>query len=143
VTLLASVVFVGPAFDQANWAAVALTCAPMLVSVMGFGLFIGNFAIAFREWIVVRATGQMLLMSFSGAFVPRSDLPRVLELLGGILPLTHGLQGLRKAIDGAPPAAVLHAVALEALIGVFYIVLGHVSFLGLEQRGTRGGYDQS
>ncbi len=143
MTLLASLVFVGAAFQDADWPAVVLCFIALLISIMTFGLCVGIFAIALREWIVVRAAGQMLLMSFTGAFVPLADLPRGLELLGTILPLTHGLEGLRKAIDGASTGVVLGPAGLEAVIGVFYLVVGYLSFIGLEMLATRKGtYDR-
>jgi hypothetical protein len=68
VTMIAAYFIVPSAFDGANWTAAAVGFAVILPSVMSFSLLLGNFAIVLRDWIVVRALAQILLMSFSAHY---------------------------------------------------------------------------
>ncbi|MGE0056450.1 MAG: ABC transporter permease [Dehalococcoidia bacterium] len=142
VTLGAAVFIAGSSFDGANWPAAAAVIGVILLSVMCFSLFLGNFAIVLRDWIVVRATGQMLLMSSSGAFVPRDELPLGFAQIGALLPVTHGLQGLRRVLDGAPLSATVGPLTLEALIAARYLYGGYLAFRCVESASLRSGrYD--
>ena len=52
--LAAAVIIAGSSFDGANWPAAAACFGLILPSVMAFSLFLGNFAVIWRDWIVVR-----------------------------------------------------------------------------------------
>lgn len=139
VTLAAAVVIAGSTFDAANWAAATVCFFVILLTVMAFSLFLGNFAVIWRDWIVVRATGQMLVMSFSGAFVPREELPPGFAQIGAFLPVTRGLEGLREALNGATLVDVLPVLGQEALLGLFYVYIGYFLYRYNEIAAVRKG----
>jgi ABC-type polysaccharide/polyol phosphate export permease len=143
MTVVASLFFAGVIlstdFQGAEWGAVAVTYALMGVSCTLFGLFLGNFSIAMRDWQVSFNITQAAFMALTGAIIPRSDLPAGLYELSGLLPVTHGLEGLRAAFAGADIATIRDELMLEALIGVAYAAAGYGLYRLVEAYARRSG----
>jgi ABC-2 type transport system permease protein len=79
----------------------------------------------------------------TGAIIPRSELPGVLRAVGEVMPVTHALEGTRKAYEGSSLGSIAGDIGLEALVALGYVVVGYVMFRVIEtfQRRT-GAYDE-
>jgi hypothetical protein len=56
-----------------------------------------------------------------------------MQVIGNLLPFTHGLEAVRQAADGAGFAQVGGLIGIEALIGVVYAVAAFALFVYLER----------
>lgn len=74
--------------------------------------------------------------NITGINTPLSALPPVVQTIGSLLPVTHGLLAVRALIDGASYASVLPLVAAELLIALVYSAVAWLMF-GYRLRVTR------
>ena len=65
--------------------------------------------------------------------------PAWVQGLADVLPLHHGLLGLRALLDGGPSLAVLEQVGLEIGIGVAWFLASLVAFRTFAESGRRDG----
>ena len=68
-----------------------------------------------------------------------ASLPLLLQRLSWGLPLTRGIMAARMVMEGAGWASIRSLVAGEALVGLFYILIGYFFFLFLEKRSMNSG----
>jgi ABC-2 type transport system permease protein len=114
--------------QSANWAgAVGILLASVLAFV-GLGILSASYQILFKrgnpaKWIVLGISGLV-----GGMMYPIIVLPRPLQMLAHIVPVTYSLEGMRAALlEGAgwrellPPFLILLAFA-AALIPVSFVV---------------------
>ncbi len=94
--------------------------APMIRNIMG------NIA-----WWTVGLLG--------GVQVPVSFWPHWLGTIGEVLPLRHGLDGVRVAIAGGPGGRILRDAGLEIAIGVGWLLIAAFAFRRLAEGGRRTG----
>ena len=134
-----ALIFLGTDFEAANWALVIATYLLMIATTLTYGLFLGNLAIAFRDWQVSFNIMQAVFMSLTGAVIPLASLPIGLRQLAECLPVTHGLQALRDAYAGASFATVSDNLMLEAVVGLAYLSAGYVGFRLVEVYARRTG----
>ena len=97
-----------------------------------FAMFVGAFAIAFRDWFTIGPGANGLTLGLTGAIIPVDRLPIVLNQIGQGLPITHGLLAFRAAFHGASLSSVGDELLLEALIGITYGACGYLVFKGVE-----------
>jgi ABC-2 type transport system permease protein len=141
-SLVFASVFLGSDFSDANWAAVVVCYALICASTMLFGLFLGNFCIAFRDWQVSFNIMQAAFLALTGAVIPLEELPPGLRQIAEVLPVTHGLQALREAFTGAGLGHITDQLAIEAALGLVYAALGYGLFRLVESYARRtGAYD--
>jgi ABC-2 type transport system permease protein len=80
-----------------------------------------------------------LLLIFSGANVPISDLPNWMQAISYALPLTRGIAAARSLVGGAALADVAPLLWGEIGIGLMYGVLGYILFSWFEVEAKRRG----
>ena len=127
-----------------NWIAVFPAVTAIVLGSAGFALFVGTFAIVFREWASLLAISTGLLLGLTGAVVPIEALPIVLEYIGRGLPLTHGLEELREVVRGDPlglehGGVIGMGVIREFAVGVGYGIAGYAMFRWIEIYAKRHG----
>jgi ABC-2 type transport system permease protein len=131
-------------FAGANWPAVVLGFLVLCLSSTLFGLFLGNFAIQFRNWNYFMALTTALWMVFTGVVIPRESLPTGLYEISAVMPVSHALEGIREAFAGASLSVIADSLGLELLVGACYAVTGYVLFRVLEKYARRSGaYDMA
>jgi ABC-2 type transport system permease protein len=123
-----AVIFLRTDFSAANWPLVIACYLLMIATTLFYGLFLGNLAIAFRDWQVSFNIMQAVFLSLTGAVIPLASLPAGLRQISEILPVTHGLMALRDAYDGAAFSVVSENLLIEGVVGVSYLTLGYVGF---------------
>jgi ABC-2 type transport system permease protein len=137
--IAATYLFLGNFFTEANWAAVLLAMAAMAVSIMFFALCFGAMCIVFRDWGGPSMIPQVLFVSLTGAYIPRDELPGFLFAVGSLLPMTHAIEGLRAALNGAGLAPVRDDLLLELAVALAYLAIGYVLFRLVENHARRTG----
>jgi ABC-2 type transport system permease protein len=76
------------------------------------------------------------MIVFCGVNIPTSALPPAVQVIGNLLPVTHGLQAVRALIDGAIYASVWPLIGKEILIAFIYSAVAWLTF-GYRMRVTR------
>jgi ABC-2 type transport system permease protein len=74
-----------------------------------------------------------------GVQVPVSFWPSWLGTVGQVLPLRHGLDGVRVAIAGGPVGRVFADAGLEVAVGVGWLVVAAIAFRSFATGGRRTG----
>ena len=135
-------VFLHASYAGANWPAVVACYALMAFASTACALCLANLSIVLRDWQSLYSLALTSFLVFSGVIIPRGDLPLGLGAVGDALPVTHALDALREAYAGASLSAVSDDLALEALVGIAYVVIGYGLFRAVEAYARRSGaYD--
>lgn len=141
---LGALFVVGPLFGlHFPWPGVLLV-VPLTLLVGATTYFLGTFLagliIRWREGnVVVANVAIAATMALCGVNVPLSFYPAPLEWISNGLPLTHGLVAIRGVMGGADASLILRETALEALVGVAWLVLCLATFERLVSRGRVDG----
>jgi ABC-2 type transport system permease protein len=81
----------------------------------------------------------LALTLFCGAVVPVSFWPGTLEVVANVLPITHGLESIRKLLEGGPRDEIALGLALEVLVGFAWLAVGALVIDRSADRGRRDG----
>lgn len=108
-------------------------------SCTAFGLALGTLGLRVREPILVAGLMYSLLLLLCGVNVPADELPQALELVGSVLPLTHGIAAARELAAGSSLGGASNLILAEAGIGATYAVLAFGLFRFLELRARQEG----
>ena len=118
---------------QLAGAAVPALLAAVLVTAFactGIGMLNAALGLRWRETAVLSNLILYFLLLFAGVNVPLDLLPEPLQHLAQVLPVTHGVEAARQAVDGASLGEISGLLGAEAFVGAVYTVLG----LGLLRR---------
>jgi len=141
---LGALLLVPPLFDVA----IPPDRLPALVALVALVTTSTYFAATFLGGLVLNATSarrtvpqvaRMAIMAFSGVSVPRSSFPEALSWVGGVLPVTHGLDGVRELVGAGRVTVVVGDAALEALVGLGWLLASLATFHRLAAAGRRDG----
>ncbi|MEZ4734672.1 MAG: ABC transporter permease [Caldilineaceae bacterium] len=102
-------------------------------AIAGLGLLVSTFGIFGVDLTFVMNFTYTLLLLFCGVNFPVAALPAPLQVLGHLLPLTHGLAATRAIVSGDLTDVAMHLL-LEALIGLAYSLGGYLLFRYAEYR---------
>ncbi len=135
---------VGALFFQLNFAAVnwwGLAAALLTTSfaVSGLGLVLGIMGLVGTDLNILLNVTLALLLVICGVNFPIEALPGAIQVVARLLPLTHGLMGVRAAFTNEPAAMIWGFIAWEGLIGGVYMVLGYFMFWYFERLSRRRG----
>lgn len=119
-------VFFGFSVHGANWFGAALVVLVSIFSMAGIGILSASYLILFKrgnpaKWLVVGLAGLV-----SGLMYPISILPRPLQIVARLIPVSYSLEGMRAALLGG---ATLREIwpSIAALL-IFAVVLLPLSF---------------
>ncbi|HKE63656.1 MAG TPA: ABC transporter permease [Micromonosporaceae bacterium] len=104
----------------------ALLLAAFVLRVPTFRNIVGNIT-----WWTIGLLG--------GVQVPVTFWPGWVGAIGEVLPLRHGLAGVRVAIAGGPAATILRDAGLEIAVGAGWLVVAALAFRRLAEGGRRTG----
>lgn len=93
------------------------------------------------NWFMLNMS-YLILMAFAGINVPVSFWPAPIGAVANVLPVTHGLDAVRRLLDPSGTfdvAAVLADVALEVAVGFGWITCAAVAMHLLVENGRRSG----
>ncbi len=103
----------------------ALVVLVSAFSCTGLGLINAALGLRVRETAVLANIIFGLLLIFTGANVPVTELPGWMQAISERVPLTHGIEAARRLADGATLGEVAGLIGTEALIGLAYGVVGY------------------
>jgi ABC-2 type transport system permease protein len=105
--VLAAGVLLFDAHLRVDLAAAALVLLATLLAFSALGMLSAAFILVFKRGDPFTYALDALSYLFAGVIYPREVLPPLLQHLGGLLPTTHALQGMRAAVlQGAPLSRV-------------------------------------
>jgi len=107
-----------------------------LASASALGWCIGAFSLPIRYGYMICNWFAYAMIVFCGVNIPTSALPPAVQVIGNLLPVTHGLQAVRALIDGATYASVWPLIGKEILIAFIYSAVAWLTF-GYRMRVTR------
>ncbi|MEW6403266.1 MAG: ABC transporter permease [Chloroflexota bacterium] len=107
-----------------------------IASASALGWLIGAISLPIRWGYMICNWLAYLMVFLCGVNIPLRALPPLAQMLGNILPVTHGLLAIRAVIDGAAYSTVLPLIGKEVLIAIIYGALAWVTF-GYRLRVTR------
>lgn len=110
----------------------ALWAIPVLaittLSVYGLGLLIAAISLRTQGSFLLGSSFLILLYALVGVNFPITALPDWLQHVGWSLPVSHGLLAIRALMTGRDLGRVPGWIGVEAVIGVFYLLLGTILF---------------
>ncbi len=111
-----------------------------VASASALGWLVGAFSLPIRWGYMICNWLAYAMMVFCGVNIPFASLPPILQAIGNLLPVTHGLLAIRAVVDGASYSSVLPLIGIELLIGIIYGVVAWFMFgyrlYVTRQRGT-------
>lgn len=129
---------VGPAGSGPQLLLLVPGLALLAVTTSAAGLAGAAFAVGRRADVLVGNLFAYLMMLCSGAVLPAGRV-RWVDLLGGILPMRHGLAAMRAMQAHQPFAADL---AEEAAIGATWLVVASLLIWIQARRARTSGHDE-
>jgi ABC-2 type transport system permease protein len=122
----------------------ALFAVPLIAAVSAatycFALFVAGFVLRAMETRNVAGNlAHLSLMVLCGVQVPVTFWPGWVQAVAGVLPVNHGLAGLRTLLAGGPWPDVGRGLALELLVGLGWLVVAAVTFRRFAEHGRRDG----
>jgi ABC-2 type transport system permease protein len=125
-------------FSNVNWlwliAALLTTC----FAVSGLGLTLGVIGLVGTDLNLLLNVALSAFLVICGVNFPVEELPRFLQSIAHLLPLTHGLVAVRATFAGQI-AGVPGYIGWEAIIGCGYMVLGYAMFTYFERLARKQG----
>jgi ABC-2 type transport system permease protein len=131
------VVFLGVRLAPGSLAVAALALLVTVFSCTAIGALQGAISLRLRDGLFGANLVTMSILLFCGVNIPLRELPGWMQLVGNLLPFTHGLQAVREAADGAGFSQVGGLIGVEALVGVVYALLAFTLFVYLERSARR------
>lgn len=128
----------GVDFSNLNIGLAALTVICAMVSATCFGLFIAVFGLISDSMHLVLNIISYVLMIFTGAEFPVSQLPMAGQVVSGILPLTNSLQAMNLLFEN-DRSAMGRLLGTELLIAACYVLAAWAVFDVVERTARRSG----
>ncbi len=129
-----------------RWAAL-LPLVMLVLGSVGYSLILGGLTLLFKRLEILKDLFQTVVLIFGGALVSLERMPGWMATIARFLPLTPGVEVLRKLLlEGVSLGSLATDGTLLWLVGnaVAYLVLGIVIFRWCERiakrRGTLGQY---
>ena len=133
MALILGTVFFHVDLSQSNLALTGLCIFLLSITSCGLGLILGSLSLRTREAWTITSMVVIALYIFSGVNFPVEVLPKFLQVISYSLPLTHGIQAARLAMNGAGWLAIRSLFLEESLVGLIYMGLGYLMFTWFEK----------
>jgi ABC-2 type transport system permease protein len=129
--LLVLIVCLIAGFRPGSWAALPLALLFMLLTAIvfsGLGMAIGSVLQDMQGFQLIMNFLVMPIFFLSGALFPLDGLPKILNVVTRIDPLTYGIDGIRGALIGAGQFDAWLNVSVLGLVAVLFLILGGYLF---------------
>jgi ABC-2 type transport system permease protein len=126
-------VFLGVRLAPGSLAVVGLALLTTVFACTAIGALQGAISLRLRDGLFGANLVTMSILLFCGVNIPMRELPGWMQVIGNLLPFTHGLEAVRQAADGAGFGQVGGLIAIEAIIGIVYAVAAFALFVYLER----------
>ena len=127
-------------FSRANFFAAGILMILTITSLSGIGILSAGIALLLKKGdpVVFLMNGMSKL--FAGVYFPLSILPSWAQSFSQLIPLTHSLEGMRKALlNGAGLQAVSKEIAVLSAFSLFFIPVALVCFRSAVGKAQRDG----
>ena len=126
--------------SHANWLAAGLVLLASLLALFGLGLLAAAYVVLFKRGNPVQSIVNTTFMLLSGVYFPVALLPAPLRWVAQWLPITHVLQGARRALlDGLRLAELLPSLGLLLIFAAVLLPLGLAAIAWALRRVRRHG----
>ena len=113
----------GVGFAGFNFAAFFISILITAFACVGLGLFVGIFALITDAMYLVLNAIVMIIMIFSGANFPVSQLPRAAQPIAWVMPIRRGVEAANLFFDAPINSTYWQLVGAEALLGLVFLLL--------------------
>jgi ABC-2 type transport system permease protein len=131
------IVFLGVRLAPGSIAVVGLALLVTVFSCTAIGALQGAISLRLRDGLFGANLITMAILLFCGVNIPLHELPGWMQVVGNLLPFTHGVEAVRQAADGAGIGQVGWLIGIEALVGIAYAVAAFALFRFLETSSRR------
>ncbi len=139
VTVIEFRFFFGIRFEGSYWLALIMLVASV-PAVYGLGFAFASLVITAKEAQAFVFLVRGLVMIFCGITYPAAMLPLWMRDVARWLPPTYSIAGIRTALlTRATFAAILPDLASLLIFGAFWLAVGYVLFLFMENRARKTG----
>ena len=124
-----------------RWAAL-LPLVLLVVGSVGYSLILGGLTLRFKRLEILKELFQAVVLIFGGVFVSLDRMPGWMATIARLLPLTPGVEVLRKTLlEGVSLLALANDGTLLWMVGsaAAYLLLGIVIFGWCERIAKREG----
>jgi len=120
--------------------ALIITLISTMLALISLGVFFASFFILTRAAEQVAISLQAPIRYFAGVAFPVSALPQFLQFISYILPITYGIQALRKTVlTGATLPNLLGELSLLYLFAGVLLFLGYCMLRIMENKAKKDG----
>ncbi|MDP9251238.1 MAG: ABC transporter permease [Chloroflexota bacterium] len=131
------IVFLGVRLAPGSIAVAGLALLVTVFSCTAIGALQGAISLRLRDGLFGANLITMAILLFCGVNIPLGELPAWMQVVGNLLPFTHGVEAVRQAAAGAGLDRVGGLIATEALVGVIYAIGAFALFSYLETSSRR------
>lgn len=118
------------------WIGLIGILALTLVGLSGFGLIVGAVLLVYRGAISYASAAEYVLLFVSGAVVPIAQLPGLIAAVAPWLPLSLGIEALRRLEGGGDLSTIVLLLGVQSLA---LLLGGLLVFQAALRRGLRYG----
>ncbi len=123
-----------------SWPAIILGVVSTMIALISVGVFFASFFVLTRAADQMAGALQAPIRFFSGVVFPVSALPQLLQFVSYVLPVTYGIQAMRKAVlTGADIASISLEIASLYVFALVLTVAGYFTLGALEKQAKRKG----
>lgn len=136
--LIVGAVIFGVDFSHVNIALVALTIVCAMFSATCFGLLLSMVGLITDSMHLVLNIVSYLLMIFTGAEFPISQLPLIGRIISQLMPLTKAIAAMNTLFDSHSESFWMLIIA-ELITGAVYAIMARLLFGFAERQARRNG----
>ena len=126
-------------WGSANPLSVLAVLIPAQLTFLGIGALSAASVLLLKQGDPIRLAYSVAMLGLSGTFFPVHAMPRWLQVVAALFPLTYALSGIREALDGGTLIDVGPQVLLLTTLALVLVPLGFFAFGGAVRRAKQEG----
>lgn len=138
VGFAAGALLFGLDFASVNWLWLIVALLTTCFAVSGLGLTLGVIGLVGTDLNLLLNIALSVFLVICGVNFPIEALPRSIQSIAHLLPLTHGLMAVRATFAGQI-TDVPRYIGWEAFVGCGYMALGYAMFAYFERLARKRG----
>jgi ABC-2 type transport system permease protein len=119
------------------WIGFLVSFVLTLVGLIGLGLMVGGVLLVSRNAISYASAVEYGLLFFSGVIVPFQEMPFILKIIAPWLPLSLGVEILRRVEANLAYSNLVFLLLIQSLV---LLLLGFVLFQKCLKKGLKRGF---
>lgn len=123
--------------EQISFVSVFVLILLSTIAAVGFGLFLAVFGLITDQMHFVLNVVNYILLIFTGAEFPVSQLPSFCQILSQLLPLTRSIAAAKLLLAGGNKSIIIQLMCEEGLLAIIYFVLGACLLRGIERLAVK------